>query len=220
MLGSVTLWGHALAALLFAAVALAELRRKGAALPRAAFIVALGFTALSALAVAGIDARDVASRIAESLRDLAWLGFMFALARRGRNGTQATGVGLIYGVVAAIVVTGTTLDVALAASGAPAPGLLAASWVLRMMVAVSALVLVHHLYAAVSPGARSGIRLAVMALALLWGMDLALYATAYFGNSWPSGMVAGMPSTMSLRPRMPKVEREPKPRIDICRSWA
>lgn len=190
MLGSVTLWGHALAALLFAAVALAELRRKGAALPRAAFIVALGFTALSALAVAGIDARDVASRIAESLRDLAWLGFMFALARRGRNGAQATGVGLIYGVVAAIVVAGTTLDIALAASGAPAPGLLAASWVLRMMVAVSALVLVHHLYAAVSPGARSGIRLTVMALALLWGMDLALYATAYFGNSWPSGMVA------------------------------
>ena len=33
-------------------------------------------------------------------------------------------------------------------------------------------------------------------------------------------MVAGMPSTISRTPRMPKVERAPKPRIDSCRSWA
>ncbi|CCF68938.1 TonB-dependent receptor domain protein [Xanthomonas citri pv. punicae str. LMG 859] len=33
---------------------------------------------------------------------------------------------------------------------------------------------------------------------------------------WPSGMLAGMPSTNSRTPRTPKVERAPKPRID---SW-
>ncbi|AQF94281.1 Uncharacterised protein [Bordetella pertussis] len=37
---------------------------------------------------------------------------------------------------------------------------------------------------------------------------------------WPSGMVAGMPSTYSRTPRTPKVERAPKPRIDSCRSCA
>src|SRR5690606_29452757 len=37
---------------------------------------------------------------------------------------------------------------------------------------------------------------------------------------WPSGMVAGMPSAYRRRPRTPKVERAPKPRIDSWVSWA
>jgi hypothetical protein len=36
----------------------------------------------------------------------------------------------------------------------------------------------------------------------------------------PSGIVAGIPSISTRRPRMPKVDREPKPRIDTCRSCA
>ncbi|MDT4849739.1 hypothetical protein FQZ97_838670 [compost metagenome] len=37
---------------------------------------------------------------------------------------------------------------------------------------------------------------------------------------WPSGMVAGMPSTMRRAPRMPKGAREPEPRMESCRSCA
>ncbi|TPG20907.1 PEP-CTERM system histidine kinase PrsK [Sphingomonas koreensis] len=186
MLGTVTLWGHALAALLFAVLAASEARRAGAALPRLAFTLALGFTALWALAVAGLDARDVATRIAESLRDVGWLGFMFALVRRDRGGPQAIAVTLIYGVLAVIVLAATALDLAV---GAPDP-MIAAAWVLRMMVAVSALVLVHHLYAGVNPSARGGIRLVVAALAVMWTIDLALYAAAYLSGAWPGGIVA------------------------------
>ncbi|MCZ7596934.1 MAG: hypothetical protein M5U09_03070 [Gammaproteobacteria bacterium] len=39
-------------------------------------------------------------------------------------------------------------------------------------------------------------------------------------RSWPSGRVSGMPSTMILIPRIPKLARAPKPRIDALRSWA
>ena len=35
---------------------------------------------------------------------------------------------------------------------------------------------------------------------------------------WPSGMVAGMPSIRMRTPRMPKVDRVPKPRTESCRS--
>ncbi|MNN58053.1 hypothetical protein D3C81_1730790 [compost metagenome] len=35
---------------------------------------------------------------------------------------------------------------------------------------------------------------------------------------WPSGIVAGMPSTYMRIPRTPKVERAPKPRMESCRS--
>jgi hypothetical protein len=37
---------------------------------------------------------------------------------------------------------------------------------------------------------------------------------------WPPGMVAGMPSAIRRRPRTPKAERAPKPRAEICKSWA
>lgn len=38
--------------------------------------------------------------------------------------------------------------------------------------------------------------------------------------AWPSGLDSGTPSASSLMPRIPKAERAPKPREDICRSCA
>jgi putative PEP-CTERM system histidine kinase len=191
MIATITLWSHALAALLFAAIALGQLRRAGAAVPRLAFTAALGCTALWALAVAGIGARDLAARLAESLSDLGWLAFMFALARRGRDERQAIAVTLIYGVVLVVVVAATTLDMALGAELGPVPdALVTAAMVLRLMIAMSALVLVHHLHEAVAPGARHDVRLVVAALAVFWGVDLTFYATAYLTGGWPEGVVA------------------------------
>jgi hypothetical protein len=180
MLATVILWSHALAALLFAVVAGSQMRRAGDAVPRLAFTAALACTALWALAVAGIGPRELPTRLTESLTDLAWLAFMFARARRGRDEGQAIAVTLIYGLVLVITVAASTLDVALAASPAPAPdALVAAVMVMRVMAAMSALVLVHHLHDAVAPRDRHGIRLAIAALALFWGIDLTLYAAAY-----------------------------------------
>lgn len=191
MIASVTLWSHALAALLFGLVALSQARRAGDAVPRLAFTAALACTSLWALAVAGLGSHDLAARLTESLRDLAWLAFMFALARRGRDERQAIAVTLIYGVVLVITVAATTLDVALAAALGPVPNaLVAAVMVLRLMAAMSALVLVHHLHEAVAPRDRHGVRLLVAALALFWGVDLTLYAAGYFSEHWPDGMIA------------------------------
>ena len=95
------LWSHALAALLFAGVAASRLRavdfgtRTG--LPRLTFVAALGLTALWALAVAGIGAQDMAVRVAEAVRNLAWLGFMYALVRRGPHAANRRAVSGIYG---------------------------------------------------------------------------------------------------------------------------
>ena len=61
---------------------------------------------------------------------------------------------------------------------------------LRMMVAVGALVLVNHLYSLVAPAARGGIRMAVIALATMWLADLALYTAAYLGGDWPQTLIA------------------------------
>src|SRR3546814_12388216 len=70
MIQPLILWGHALAALLFAVLAVSQVRGAGSALPRLTFLIALGMTALWALAVAGIDAHELAPRVTESLRNL------------------------------------------------------------------------------------------------------------------------------------------------------
>jgi putative PEP-CTERM system histidine kinase len=185
------LWSHALAALLFAGVALTRLRDAGTALPRLTFVVALGVTALWALAVAGIGPSDLVTRIAESARNIAWLGFMFVLVRRDGGGPEARAVAIIYGVVAILVVIGAGLAVTDETIGpGVVPALGTVRTLLRAMVAISALVLVNHLYSAVAPRARGGISLVVIALAGMWGIDLVLYATAYLTSLAPAVLIA------------------------------
>ncbi|OYY69225.1 XrtA/PEP-CTERM system histidine kinase PrsK [Sphingomonas sp. 28-63-12] len=183
MIATLILWAHALAALLFGALALSQIQRAGTALPRLAFLVALSATALWALAIAGIGAGDLMSWIAESVRNIAWLAFMVALVRRNHGAPAGTAVGVIYGIVLIVVVMGgglSVLSVALAGSPDHA-GIEQVAMIMRMLVAVAALVLVDHLYQSVAPAARDGIRLAAAALAGMWILDLGLYTLAYLG---------------------------------------
>lgn len=190
------LWSHALAALLFGILGVSELRRGGRQWSHAAFVASLFVTSLWALAVAGIDAGDVAARVAESARNIAWLGFMLALVRRDRTGNFA--LGAVYLVVVAIAAVGALLAVvetvpmdqdAVAAIGA-------ARLAFRMMAATSALVLAHHLYQA-APASRGGIRLVVLTLAAMWGVDLLLFTMQYFHAAWVSSLLVLRGLTMS-----------------------
>ena len=194
MAGTVILWGHALAALLFGVLALSQLRDRTVSVPRTAFVAALGVTALWALAVAGIGSVDVTTKVAESVRNIAWLGFMYALLRRDPRARSDRAVTTIYGVVVAVALTG----ILLTAVQAPTPGAASVALLLRMMVAVGALVLVHHLYSVVSPQARDGIRMAVVALATMWVADLTLYTATYLGGSWPQDLIAARGIIMAL----------------------
>ncbi len=191
MTATVILWGHALAALLFAVLALSQLRDGAVSLPRTAFVAALGMTALWTLAVAGIGSQDVTTRVAESLRNLGWLAFMFALLRRDTGARRDRAVTMIYGVVVLVALLGAVLAVVQGSVGSDLVASVSAVRVLlRMMVAVGALVLVHHLYSVVAPGARGGIRMAVVALALMWLTDLSLYSVTWLGSDWPLELVA------------------------------
>ena len=189
MTATLILWGHALAAFVFAALASAQLRRPGGQWPHRAFLTALLLTALWALAVAGIDARDVSTRIAESARNIAWLAFMLALVRRDRAGNVA--IGAVYVVVMGVAGASALLAVVGLVNIHPEAlrAIDSARLLFRMMAAISALVLVHHLYQA-APSARGGIRLVVLALGLLWGTDLLVFTTGYLQSSWPQSLIA------------------------------
>ncbi|MEG3177397.1 XrtA/PEP-CTERM system histidine kinase PrsK [Sphingomonas sp. RB3P16] len=184
------LWSHALAAFLFAGVALSRLRDAGSGLPRQTFVLALGTTALWALAVAGIGAAEMITRVAEGLRNLAWLGFMYALLRRDRAGVERLAVTTIYGVVALVVLSGIVLALADQAIGPESSAAIAATrTLLRIMAAIGALLLLNHLYFIATPRARANIRLIVFALTAIWGIDLLVYGTVYATDSWPGALI-------------------------------
>ncbi|OQW74324.1 MAG: histidine kinase [Proteobacteria bacterium ST_bin13] len=183
MTATLILWAHALIALLFGALAVSQLNRAGTGLPRLAFLVALSATALWALAIAGIGVSDLMSWIAEAARNISWLVFMAALVRRDRSARMGTEIRLIYGVVLVVVIAagGLSAMAAVVVGRADLAGIAEVAVIMRMLVAVAALVLVDHLYHAVAPAARGGIRLAALALAGMWLLDLSLYTMAFLG---------------------------------------
>ncbi len=199
MTATLILWTHAVTALLFGVLSVAQLRRAPGALPKTAFVTALILTTLWALAVAGIGSRDVSAAIAESARNIGWLGFMLALVRRERTGNRA--LGAVY--LAVMAISAISAILAIVALVPMEAGALAetqsARMVVQMMVAISALVLVHHLHQA-APSSRvaphGGVRLVVIALTAMWGIDLLLYATGYAQSGWPASMVGARGLTM------------------------
>ena len=179
MIAQLILWSHALAALVFGTLAIAQLAQSQGRWVRRAFVTALFATAFWALAVAGIGAWDFSTQLVEAIRDLTWLGALYLLVRRDRLGTRP--LASLY----VAIVTLTTIGAALAAIAAAPIGPTAlaavvdARLLLRMMAAVGALVLVHQLNDAASAAARSGVQVATMALGIMWSVDVLLLVALY-----------------------------------------
>lgn len=195
MVSTLILWGHALAALLFGTLGLWALRRAEPGVPRKPLAAALALTALWALAVAGIGEIDPVTKIAEGVRNLAWLGFMIALLRRGGGERTPAAIGTVYGVVAVVILIAITLHVSAAATPEIAVRASEAALLLRLMVAVAALVLVQSLHGAVMPagGLRTngnGMRPIVLALGAMWLVDVNVLSVAYLTDGWPRELIA------------------------------
>jgi putative PEP-CTERM system histidine kinase len=184
-MAALVLWLHALAALLFGALALWAWRATEAGLPRRPLALALGTTALWALAVSGIGATDIATQFAETLRNLAWLGFMLVLHRRDGQSRPPLALGTVYGVVALVGLTSLVLAViAYAGDDSAALRIATAAGLLRMLVAVAALVLVQALWSALSPAAGGPLRAIVLALAGIWLTEFGVFTVAYLIADW------------------------------------
>jgi putative PEP-CTERM system histidine kinase len=182
------LWGHALAALLFGALALAEHRREHSVWPRQAFVAALALTALWALAVAGIGPRDVSTRLTEASRNVAWLWVASLLAQQ-LGGRRAT-LSALYTVVGVVTIAVAMLGIADDPSFSPAV-LDAVETTRRICCAlaiIGSLLLLHHL--AWAAKRRGDVQLLVLGLAGMWGIDLATTTVALSHGDWPASIVA------------------------------
>ena len=189
MMSALVLWGHAFAALAFGVLAIDQARRPAQGWPKAAFVAALFATACWALAVAGIDARDIATRLAEGVRNVAWLGFMVALVRRDRAGGSALGAVYLVAIGMTVAVVFLSLVGTLSLSEEGVAAVADARVACRMMGAIAALVLVHHLASAASASVRRRLEPVLWALAIMWSADLVVAATVYATAGWPTPLI-------------------------------
>ncbi|MDX3908463.1 MAG: PEP-CTERM system histidine kinase PrsK [Sphingobium sp.] len=170
-----------MAAAMFAALTIYVLRSHGAAPERDLLCTALFFTAFWGLHTAFRGVSTAPSGISESLRNGGWLLFMFVMLRRGegRRSDHPASITIIYAILGTLLLAQIATDEVepFIISGDPdASAMLGV--LLRMMFAVGALVLVHHLFTISAPEGRSRIALVMAALAAMWTYDLNLYTLA------------------------------------------
>ena len=201
MTDAVGVWSHAVAAVLFAVLALWQTRGPKGGMQRRMLGLAFGLTAAWAFAVALAGPGAFLARAAETVRNLGWLGFMLGLLLRGIGVRTRSTIVALYMVLAGVAVAQLAVDIFTSQAVSDvrtAEALFFAILLLRMTFTVGALVLVHNLYIAATPDARWGIRLPMIALAAMWIYDLNLYTVAYLSHRWPVELFAGRGIIMLL----------------------
>jgi putative PEP-CTERM system histidine kinase len=179
----ISFWSHALAAVLF--LALAIWRLKDVARQPAQRLLAGAFALTACWAwLSAVMPGDPLNGFAESARNLVWIGLLYSLSAAGDE--RQHGVRLVYGAVAAVV--GMQLIAQLLGLFQPSDVVARTILILDITTAAGALVLVHNLYGQAAPSSRSHIRLAMLGLAWLWGYDLNLYTLAYLGAPSAGGL--------------------------------
>lgn len=194
---TISLWSHAGAAALTMLVAAwlvrrwARLRDTRPSLGDAALLLALLATSLWAFAAASLGGTDAIARLAESLRNLTWLAFLFQMVRSAR--AQPRTVSAVYLVL--VVLMGVQLLVDALHAAAQGMAQLdqlgqSAAMLLRMIFVIGALVLANNLYSVADSETRASLRLPLTAVAAMWLYDLNLYTVAYLNRALPDDLVA------------------------------
>jgi putative PEP-CTERM system histidine kinase len=194
LLASTSVWGHFVAGLAYTALAVWLVRRfdwKNRA--QTLLIVAIALTALWGYCSAFAAPISLPAHIAETARNLAWMGFMFALMRSSEGQQQPRSINMIYAALLFVLLSQPLFDMLTRSLmlGTPAAGFaMQTSVLLRMIFGAGALVLVHNLYSVAAPETRSGISLPMAALAALWTFDLNLYTISYLTSEMSAELVS------------------------------
>lgn len=194
MMVQISIYGHGLAATLFAALTIWQFQRKtDHSLAQISLVIALSLTSFWALSVSVEGAFSPISNFSESLRNMGWLVFMFVLLKGGEGRDEPTAVKVIYFALAFVLLSQIIVDSLIPVfAGSPRLVSMAAftALVLRMLFAVGALVLVHNLYSISAPETRWGIRLPMAALAAIWTYDLNLFTITYLTQQFSVELIA------------------------------
>lgn len=178
--------GHALAAALFAVLAILMSRRVHDRDPaRQVLIVALALSALWSLQHAlgaVLGAGGVSGALTETVRNAAWLLYICVAARGGSGRRGPVTRRLLAGVLGLVLLFQSVLDI-LIGEGAALDNLslpfFELSWLFRCLFALGTLILLHDLFTQPSQSQRGRINSwVVAALTFMWAYDCNHYALA------------------------------------------
>ena len=186
----IAFWTHALAAALFASLTLWELRRGLGESEQRMLLAAFALTASWAW-ITSLAPTTMLAAYSETARNLVWVTVLYRLAGIDSSEEQR-GVKPVYAAVAAVLGLQLVIDalplVVNTETISPGHALIVTAIILRLTAAAGALVLVHNLYGQAAPSSRGSIRLAMIALAMMWAYDLNLYTIAYFDPGKAQGL--------------------------------
>ena len=183
MTGFIALWSHLLAAALYGALAVHQLRRWAGDAQGRPLITAFAAMSVWTIFLALLGPYTWLAQLAESARNLAFLAFMYGLMAGAEEGGGQRALKAVFAAVAAVIglqiVVGGVMP-----EFARVPlvfrTLASTSQIIGLVIAAGALILVHNLYGQAAPGSRPALRFPMLALAGMWAYDLHLYTIAYF----------------------------------------
>ena len=182
MAGFIGLWSHLLAAALYGALAIWQLRHWNGDHRNRPLVTAFAVISVWSifLSIRGPD--YTLAQFAEAGRNLSLLAFMYGILHGAEDDRQQRGLKAVFAAVAGviglqIVISGVMGE--FAGSPRALAALASTHHIIGLTIAAGSLVIVHNLYGQASPGSRWGIRLPALALAAMWAYDLHLYTTAY-----------------------------------------
>ena len=155
----IAFWSYALSACLFASIILWRLRERLEG-PGRLLVGAYFATAVWASVSAIRGPVDVVTIPAETIRNLAWVMLIHAIAGDLKDGARRS-VRLVFGAIGLVIGLQLALNLLMLAVALPpqlALDVLATERLLRITMAAGALVLVHNVYGQAAPQSRLGIR--------------------------------------------------------------
>ncbi|HEV2867531.1 MAG TPA: XrtA/PEP-CTERM system histidine kinase PrsK, partial [Allosphingosinicella sp.] len=183
MLGVIVLWSHLLAALLYGALAVFQLRHWNGDPLNRPLISAFAVVSVWAMFLSMLDHHNLLTQLAESARNLAFLAFMYGIMQSAGAGGGQRALKAVYAAVAGVIglqiVVGGVMP-EYRAVPLVFETLVSTSQMIGLTIAAGALILVHNLYGQAAPASRDALRYPMLALAAMWGYDLHLYTVAYF----------------------------------------
>ena len=183
MFSLVSLWSHLLAALLYGALAVFQLRHWNGDKRNRPLVTAFAVMSVWTIFLAMLGGYAFLAQLAESGRNLAFLAFMYGIMREADASGSQRSVKAVYAAVAAaigiqIVVGGVISKFA----GEPLlfQRLAWTAQLIGLTISAGSLILVHNLSGQAAPASRGALRFPMLALAVMWAYDLHLYTVAYF----------------------------------------
>lgn len=183
MIAFASLWSYLLAAALYGALAVFQLRRWNGDPRNRPLISAFAAMSVWTIFLALLGSYNLLSQLAESARNLAFLAFMYGLMTGAGEPGGQRGLKVLFAAIAAVIglqmVVGGVMP---QFDRAPLvfAALASASQAIGLAIAAGALILVHNLYGLAAPDSRSALRFPMLALAAMWAFDLHFYTVDFF----------------------------------------